>query len=394
MHIVYVTPEFITETKGGGLASYIANISQILAGHGHKISIITLSAVNDDRLEWKENIFVYRVKNDVKIKLQPLKKLLLSRKLYICEKEVAQKEKVDLIQYASFEGVGFFYLHSVPAVVRISSDCVAWREYKLYDYDREKKGACLSDWLEYHAEKRIGNVFGPSYAVGKLIEQRIHKKVTVIESPFYLKKENFDYSFYQKELGGKKYFLSHSSMSCLKGTHVIAEVIADMCRRDEEAYFVFAGNDHGIFYKNGTVISAREYILKCAEECADRVIFLGTLERQKLYPVIENAYACLMPSRIDNMPNACIEAMAMGKIVVGTRGASYEQLIEDGRNGFLMEIDSREGLKAAIEKIDALTEAERKAVGVEAKKTTERFNAENSYRQLMAFYNKIVEKAD
>ena len=394
MHIVYVTPEFITEKSGGGLASYIANISQILASYGHRISIITLSEKKDERFVWKDRIAVYRVSDVSRVSLTPLKRLLLSHRLYLCVKRLEKKEKIDLIQYASFEGVGFFHLRNVPAVVRISSDCVAWREYKVYDYDKTNLRPCLTDWLEYHAEKKIGNIFGPSYATAGLIEQRTHRKVTVIESPFYLKKETFDTSVFDSILEGKKYYLSHSSMSCLKGTHVIAEIIADICKKDKTAYFVFAGVDHGIFYKNGTVISAKEYILKHAGVYADRVIFLGTLERQKLYPVIEGAFACLMPSRIDNMPNTCIEAMAMGKIVVGTRGASYEQLIEDGRNGFLIEIDSREGLKNAIYRIEVLTKEERKVIESEARKTTERFNAENVYYQLMSFYKTVIEKSD
>ena len=394
MHIVYVTPEFITEKSGGGLASYIANISQILASYGHRISIITLSEKKDEQFVWKDRIDIYRVNNGSRVSLTPLKKLLLSYRLYLCAKKLEKKEKIDLIQYASFESVGFFHLQNVPAVVRISSDCVAWREYKVYDYDKTNLRPCLTDWLEYYAEKKIGNIFGPSYATAGLIEQRTHRKVTVIESPFYLKRETFDTSVFDSILKGKKYYLSHSSMSCLKGTHVIAEIIADICKKDKTAYFVFAGADHGIFYKNGTVISAKEYILKHAGVYADKVIFLGTLERQKLYPVIEGAFACLMPSRIDNMPNTCIEAMAMGKIVVGTRGASYEQLIEDGRNGFLIEIDSREGLKNAIYRIEVLTKEERKVIESEARKTTERFNAENVYYQLMSFYKTVIEKSD
>ncbi|HJA93694.1 MAG TPA: glycosyltransferase family 4 protein [Candidatus Eisenbergiella merdipullorum] len=392
MHIVFVTPEFVTEMKGGGLASYLANISQILAQHGHRISIITLSGENADKIIWKDGIAVYRVKDDVKVPLTPLKKLLLSWRLYQCERKLARKERIDLIQYASYESVGFFHLRRIPSVIRISSDCVACREYKVYDYTEDQFRPCLTDWLEYHTEKKIGNIFGPGQAVAKLTEQRTGRKVTVIESPFYLEKDSFDASVYHRDLEGKKYYLSHSSMSCLKGTHVIAEIISDVCAEDEAAYFVFAGNDHGIFYKNGAVISAKDYILKCAGAYADRVIFLGTLEREKLYPIIEGAWACLMPSRIDNMPNTCIEAMAMGKIVVGTRGAGYEQLIEDGRNGFLVEVDSREGLKRALGRINALTEAEREAMGREAVKTTERFNAENSYQNLIRFYGGVIQK--
>ena len=43
MRIAYVVPEFVTEVKGGGLASYINNISRILADRGHEITIVVKS---------------------------------------------------------------------------------------------------------------------------------------------------------------------------------------------------------------------------------------------------------------------------------------------------------------------------------------------------------------
>lgn len=393
MHIVFVTPEFVTEMKGGGLASYIANISQILDAHGHKISIITLSNENDDFIRWKNNICVYRVKRNLQTLVAPLDKLFLSWRLYLQEKELNRKEKIDLIQYASYDSVGFFHLQKVPAVVRISSDSVTCREYKFYDLEKRKLKLYFTDWMEYYTEKKIGNIFGPSYATGKLIENRIHKKVTIIESPFILNKESYDFSVYDAILRGKKYYLAHSSMSCLKGTHIIAEIIQDVCKIDETAYFVFAGNDQGIYYSDGAKISAQDYIMKCAGEYKEKVIFLGTLERSKLYPIIKGAYACLMPSRIDNMPNTCIEAMAMGKIVVGTRGASYDQLIENGKNGFLIEIDSRAELKDTINKINLLSDQKRQEISRKAQKTTERFNAENSYYNIMEFYKTVIKNS-
>ncbi len=48
-----------------------------------------------------------------------------------------------------------------------------------------------------------------------------------------------------------------------------------------------------------------------------------------------------LPSRIDNLTNTCIESMALGKVVIGTQGAIFEQLIEDGVNCFLCRIDCK-----------------------------------------------------
>lgn len=393
LHIVYVTPEFVTESSGGGLASYLSNISRILADHGHVITVVTSSEKNNDSLEWYPGVRVERVKKSGKWLVVPLYRLWESRKLHIRVKAINKLRRIELVQYASFDSVGFFHMKKTPSVVRISSDPVCWREYKVYDYKKEDiNKLCLTDKIEYMALKRIGNIYGPSYATADIISKRVGCKIPIIESPFYLKKEEFDASLYTEKLKGKKYYLAHSSMSCLKGTHIIAEVIKDICQQDDDAYFVFAGSDHGIFYRDGRTETVKEYILRLAGEYANRVIFLGTLKRNILFPIIENAYACMMPSRIDNMPNTCIEAMAMGKIVIGTRGASYEQFIEDGISGYLIDIDDTEGLIDAINKIGLLNEKERINMCSEAMKITERFEPEKIYQCIMEYYMNVVGK--
>lgn len=395
MHIVYVTPEFVTENKGGGLASYLANIARIMVLYGHQVTIVVASEQNDDAIVWQENITVERVKKPQGNLLVPVRIMVQSRKLHVRVKQVHRKHPIDFIQYASYEAVGLFHSRRIPSAVRISSDCVSWREYKVYDYCEEDIRRCyLTDRLEYHAEKKIGNIYGPSHATAELVSERIHCPISIIESPFFLTKTEYDNSVYDEILQGKKYYLSHSSMSCLKGSHVIAQAIPEICERDPEAYFVFAGSDHGIFYRDGKSESAKDYILRYAGQFADRIVFLGTLDRKSLFPIVKHAFACLMPSRIDNMPNTCIEAMSMGKIVIGTRGASYEQLIEDGVSGYLVGIDCPEELIAAVFKVNALSEDERRQMEDRAKEVTGRFEPEETYKRVIRYYEDIIrEKA-
>lgn len=391
MHILYVTPEFVTEKRGGGLASYLANIARIFRDHGHEVTIVTLSDHHDDGIEWESGIRVERVKKEHRKLVVPLIRILDSRHLNIRVKAVLKQHPADVIQYASFLAVGFCHAQTVPACVRISSDPVAWRVLKYIDQDPEQLPApCLTDRIEYAAEKRIGAVFGPSRACGEIIERHTGRAVRVIESPFYLQERDFDRSLYDSRLAGKKYYLSHSSLSCIKGTHVIAQAIPAIAKSDPDAYFAFAGTDHGIFYRDGRKVSAQDYILEQAGEYRGRVIFLGTLPRKQLYPVIEGAYACLMPSRLDNMPNTCIEAMAMGKIVIGTRGASFEQLIEDGESGYLAAVDDAAGLANACQKLNTLTEEQRRQMGVRAAETAGRFAPEKIYDRMIAYYQELI----
>jgi len=108
-----------------------------------------------------------------------------------------------------------------------------------------------------------------------------------------------------------------------------------------------------------------------------------------LYPIIDHAEAVVLPSRIDNFPNACIEAMSRGKIVVGTRGASFDQLIEDGVSGLLCEIDDRESLLAAIER--ALVTDRADAIGEQARARIDELRPELAGARLIEAYEELIE---
>lgn len=391
MHIVYVSAEFVTEEKAGGLASYLANISRIMREHGHEVTVVTLSPVHDDGIDWEQGIRVERVLEQHRDALVPLRVYLQSRDLRHRLQRVQQRRPIDLIQYASYLGIGLCKLSGVPSVVRISSDPVYWRMLKFYDCTAEDlEHPALTEQLEFLAEKRIGRIFGPSKACGDIIAHRTGRSVTVIESPFYLSTDEGDASLYEQELRGKKYYLSHSSMSCLKGTHTIAEAIPQIAAADPDAYFVFAGPDHQIQYKNQPSVSCVDYLRQQAGAYVDRVIYLGTLSRDALRPIIAHAYACLMPSRMDNMPNTCIEAMALGKIVIGTNGASYEQLITDGVSGYLIERDRPDELAEKAACLNALSDEGYLAMSNEARKAAQRFDPESAYNNLMQYYQSVL----
>lgn len=96
-----------------------------------------------------------------------------------------------------------------------------------------------------------------------------------------------------------------------------------------------------------------------------RVVCLDRMPHESFYPIIDHASVIVLPSRSDSFPNACLEAMARGKLVEGTRGASFEQWIDDRESGFLCEIDDRQSLQSTIER--ALTHPDPGAIGERAK---------------------------
>lgn len=398
MNIVFVTTEFVSEGNfGGGLASYLNNISEILANLGHHITVITASD-NDESIQWKDNILVERVyinEKSVKTPYHWKECLIFS---YVLNKRlrniIRRGDHIDIVQYTNFCGLALFRTKK-PSVVRISSDMLLWRNANIEGFDLNKTYSCekIGDYIEDIAVKKADSVYGPSKLLAGIIGQRTKRTIEVIESPLIQGNYKYDESTYEENLEGKTYLLTSSTLSRMKGAQTIAEGIYEILKKSSDLYYVLAGTDRPI-QVSGEYISSVDYIMSKAGEYKDRVIYLGTLERGKLYPVIEHALAVILPSRIDNLPNSCIEAMYLKKVVIGTMNASYEQLIEDGENGFLIERDNSDSLVEAVNKVIHLTEEQRNEMGRRAKERTNQMNADIIAEKLIKFFHETLEQVN
>lgn len=393
MHILYVTCEFPGEMSMGGLATYINNIASIMCRHGHYVTVLTLSDRGNSEYTLKNGVKVIAVElykyNGKILHKQRTRVETIINAWHIYKKLSAYEKvhKVDIVQTANIYGVGLFRT-KVPTIVRLSSDNIIYREAETFLFDKKQflKKFYFEDWLEYIIEKRADAVFAPGNIIGAIVSRRINKPVSIIESPFYMDDLIEDQEIYQKELSQKKYFLTYGSLQNRKGTKVIAETMYKLLDKYKNIYFVFAGIDYNI-NKNGTMISAVTYLQKAAKEYKERVIYLGALSKNKLIPVIKNALACILPSRIENLSNACIEAMGLGKIVIATANSGYGQLITHKENGILFERDSMVALENAVDYFFAMSDVQKEKMEYMAQTAIERLDAEHCYQKLMELYN-------
>lgn len=58
----------------------------------------------------------------------------------------------------------------------------------------------------------------------------------------------------------------------------------------------------------------------------------------------------VLPSRVEGMPQALIEAMARTKLVIGSNSMAIRDLIQNGKNGYLFEFDNPHDLARVIDK--------------------------------------------
>lgn len=391
MKIIFVTPEFVSEDKvfDGGLANYLYRVSKSLQGFGHTPIILTRSFSSDELIEFRgikvyrqritESFFIDIIKTltfhkfDTSIYFQYMSYVLNSRL-----NSIIKLEDPDIIQFASYTGTSFYNKSCKPSVARISS------YEKLHRIARGVLKPSLDEKrvesLESKALSRVDSVFGPSKLTNLAIERDLNIRVKTIESPFFIDVDNLNNEIYDNHMKDKRYILYFGSLSRLKGLLTIADIVEPLLRKYPDIYFVFAGKDIGM----------KSVLVQRAGDMKERLLFFESLAHDQLYPIIDNSELIVLPSLYDNFPNTCIEAMAHGKIVIGTRGTSFEQIIEHNVNGFLIEPGNSKDLMNTIDLVFSLNKDEKLSISYKAIERIDRLRPDKVVVELIDYYKEII----
>ena len=81
---------------------------------------------------------------------------------------------------------------------------------------------------------------------------------------------------------------------------------------------------------------------------SDRIDFLGLVEPDSVWELINGSTMLLIPSRKEGMPLVAIQAMLMERPVVAARVGGVPEAVFDGRTGLLVETNDVQALAAAI----------------------------------------------
>lgn len=397
MRVAFVTGEYVTEegSYDGGLANYIQRVGLSLVALGHEPVVIVSSDRDESFVE--KGIQVHRVRvpgNALRnwIDFFTFRRLTMALELSFVGatlrnslEKVHRERPLSIVQYTHLGGLSLFALPGLPSVVRLSSYTPLNRAKGGYDGLRQCE-IRQQERFERWALKRVDGIFGPSRIVSALVEKDIGRPVEVIESPFVLDTPGTDDTLYREHLDGKKYLLFFGTMSVLKGIVTLADVIPEVLARHPELHFVLIGKERDGY--GG--IPMKEFVLSRAGACRDRVHFFGKMRHEKLYAILARALAVVLPSRFDNFPNTCLEAMAHRRVIVGTRGTSFEQLLQDGESGFLCEADSPASLGEAVEKALRLSVADRARMGEKAAERLLVLRPEIAVERLLSFYRDVI----
>lgn len=400
MRCFFVTNEFVDprtlKPVDGGLAQYLCKITQALRSAGCDVGVVCLSP-QAGSVVWNGVLvrfvtLAYHRRTRLQRLLWPF--LSAARKKDIVDRAMLQpiadalleehrRSPIDIVQYASCGGMGRYPVPGIPSCTRISSYSKLW--LAAYGLDRPEEVA--NENAQFRASRYL---YGPSRAMARCIREDLGLKqeIAIIETPFVPYSGREDPELVDRiaaETHGRDYLLFFGSVGPLKGACEIADAVHEVLSRHPDLDLVLVGK--------ATQAGGRscvETICANAGEYADRVHWYDRQPHASLMPVIRRAKAVLLPSRFDNLPNTCIESMGLGKVVIGSRGASFEQLIDDGVSGLLCEAGNAASIVTAVDRLMALPPDEIAAMGGRAKARAATLSVDQIVPQVLSYYKTVI----
>ena len=171
-------------------------------------------------------------------------------------------------------------------------------------------------------------------------------------------------------VGGFAYF---------KGVHAIAAAANDLLTSDTtlSMTWVCRAQEHE---------SARALLSLAVRH---RVELRGWLPQEQLVQILDEHGIFLMPSLFEGFGKLFLEAMARGMCVIGTPTGGMKDIVEPGRNGFLVGFNDPSGIASTVRTLQASGETAA-AVSEAATATARRYSWARMGEEVESFYQRLL----
>lgn len=339
---------FIGSLAKGGAEKVVLNLAEYFHNQGCDICIMTAwtNAVEYPLPEYITRVDVSLTKAEMgKKKIQ--NEILRAKKRKKVLKEFAPDILVAFIKENNFRAILTAKSIRIPVVVSIRS-AVNMEYPKRIDRFLMKLLFPLADGIVLQTQDSK-----------RFFTKRLQKKITVLPNslnPLFIRNR------YEGER--KKEIVTVGRIDDNKNQQMLVEAFEELAER--------ANGWKCVIYGDG---EKREDIRKYVQEkgLGNKILLPGN--QADIYEKIYQSNIFVLTSYFEGMPNALIEAMALGLAVISTDcvGSGPKELIRNNENGILIPVGDKKALKEALLRLIADKELE-KELGVEAAKIVKNLN--------------------
>jgi glycogen synthase len=316
---------------GGGVGTYVHQVSRALAAAGHEVHVFTVRTGPEDRSADPPGVQVHRAPFDP----QPASRsgftgpwvmanrwfhaALLFRDQLL---EFTAEHRLDIVEFPEWEAPGWLTLldwrWDTPSVVNCHTP--TWLLQQL-----NGQPPLAGQVFENLETALVEAVCAPCGPMARRVEAAMAPEtVTVVHHPFFADDVDAD-----PQPARGKHMLYVGRLELRKGVIELIDAAAHVLDEEPEAELTLVGGDTTTRPGGGPMKELLE--ARVAPRHRDRVHFIDNAPSAELYAFYRRAAFCVFPSRFENFPNVCLEAMAAGRTaIVGNDSGMVEMIGEAG----------------------------------------------------------------
>ena len=377
MKIVYICNEYPPKISGG-IGVFTKLMAERLAAEGHEIIVFGYGENALETVELESTVKVIRLvepRFGKNLFLNFFKTLLARYTYFKSLKNHLKGLDIDIIESYDWSGPLLFQLKRVKHIVRLHGSNTANNDYM------NKKRSVLYLFIEKRALKIANYIVSVSNHVTKQTKESF--KLNFPSTTIY---NGVDLAKFQDRnlIRDLNKIILVGRMHDYKGFKELFAALND----------VFAANETVHFDVICSIIdSYKEKILRLVDtKYHDRINFIGRVENALLPKKYSEANLSILPSLTEAFPIIPLESMACGTPVIMSNRFSSNEIIDDGEDGFLVNvIDPKEFADGILKAISIQSRIECMRVKA-SKKIVTNFDIKKIVQENVYFYQSILDK--
>jgi glycosyltransferase involved in cell wall biosynthesis len=350
MRIVYVSRSFGL-SSWDNIKTYVFHVTRCQAMAGHEVYLVT-----DISAQLEEPVV------PPGITLVPVEAASSDRnyfgtvheyadRVYATLKNLSHSIDLDVIEFADHGAEGFLTIRAKKLLNEFASTRLVVKLHGPTSLLSEKSGESFSRFehsIQAYAEeyciKNADLVVSPSKALADYCKTEM-EVLSIPISPFPLTSwRQTEQRIFTDEQIRKVIFFG--SLHPRKGVDFFIQAAQLILEQNPDFVFEIYGQDTP---SDPFGNSYQAYLRRSVPaDLRDKIRFCGGVPSEQLPDVFASACFCILPSRWENYPYACLEAMSAGCVVIGSKHGGMAEIIEDGISGLLVDPYQVEEIAEAV----------------------------------------------
>jgi len=389
MHIVLCSREFPGVNLSGGIGVYTQEEARVLVDQGHEVTVITEGSEADMRT----HPHGYRL-----ILITPVEGFKTdahgySYQLYKTLRQMTRHTPIDVIEFPEYQGEGYFTIKAKRLLGQFAETTLVVHSHMSLEFCDQLNEEFPTLYrqaifnIERYALRYADQATVPCDALAEVYQSFVPREYRRKWHPM----PRFDRSLpARRNPSGDPTVLYVGRMEHRKGVDLLVASAVRLLETGRSFRVKLIGGDT---FQRG--VSYRSQLLKMIpEKWRDRFEFVGPVKRDQLIEEYQRATVCVFPSRFENWPNVCLEAMSYGKAIIASERGGMREMLDNGA-GILVDPENPTALDGALERLFDRPDVAQE-LGQKARERFEAFERQEpfDYRTLKSGQNPASTRAD